>query len=158
MLVILNNFSSGPYNALGDKNCLEASRFPAPGWPKGYSTISNYLYFPLIAGWICGVSHFLRKDHLNSVVKFSSSKNISKMLLGREVKHKLYNDTLQFTAIAWYTRMWYIISSAATTTVCLEQKSENFQSRNVTLSMPSSSKNNCIWHNLLCCLLFCSQI
>ena len=43
----------------------------------------------------------------------------------------------------WYvsTRMWYMISSPATSTVCLEQKSDNFQSRNVTLSMPSSSKN-----------------
>ena len=39
------------------------------------------------------------------------------------------------------TRMWNMISSPATPTVCLEQKSENFQSRNVTLSMPSQSKN-----------------
>ena len=46
-----------------------------------------------------------------------------------------------------------MISSPATPTVCLEQKSENFQSRNVTLSMPSQSKNNCIWDNLQCCLL-----
>ena len=38
------------------------------------------------------------------------------------------------------TRMWNMISSPATPTVCLEQKSENFQSRNVTLSMPSKSK------------------
>ena len=38
------------------------------------------------------------------------------------------------------TRMWNMISSPATPTVCLEQKSENFQSRNVTLSMPSQSK------------------
>ena len=35
------------------------------------------------------------------------------------------------------TRMWNMISSPATPTVCLEQESENFQSRNVTLSMPS---------------------
>ena len=33
-----------------------------------------------------------------------------------------------------------MISSPATPTVCLEQKSEYFQSRNVTLSMPSPSK------------------
>ena len=38
------------------------------------------------------------------------------------------------------TRMWSMISSPATPTVCLEQKSVNFQSRNVTLSMPSPSK------------------
>ena len=38
------------------------------------------------------------------------------------------------------TRMWNMILSAATPTVCLQQKSENFQSRNVTLSMPSSSQ------------------
>ena len=38
------------------------------------------------------------------------------------------------------TRMWNMISSTATPTVCLEQKSENFQSRNVTLSMPSPSQ------------------
>ena len=38
------------------------------------------------------------------------------------------------------TRMWNMISSPATPTVCLEQKSDNFQSRNVTLSMPSQSK------------------
>ena len=37
------------------------------------------------------------------------------------------------------TRMWYMISPA-TPTVCLEHKSENFQSRNVTLSMLSSSQ------------------
>ena len=36
--------------------------------------------------------------------------------------------------------MWNLISSPATPTVCLEQKSENVQSRNVTLSMPSQSK------------------
>ena len=36
--------------------------------------------------------------------------------------------------------MWNMISSPATPTVYLEQKSENFQSRNVTLSMPSQSK------------------
>ena len=51
------------------------------------------------------------------------------------------------------TRMWNMISSPATPTVCLEQKSENFQSRNVTLSMPPQCKNNCIWDNLQCCLL-----
>ena len=38
------------------------------------------------------------------------------------------------------TRMWNMISSPATPIVCLEQKSENFQSRNVTSSMPSTSK------------------
>ena len=38
------------------------------------------------------------------------------------------------------TRMWNMISSPATPTMCLEQKSENFQSRNVTLSMPSQSQ------------------
>ena len=38
------------------------------------------------------------------------------------------------------TRMWNMISSPATPTVCLEQKSENFQSHNVTLSMPSQSQ------------------
>ena len=38
------------------------------------------------------------------------------------------------------TRMWNMISTPATPTVCLEQKSENFQSRNVTLSMPSPSQ------------------
>ena len=51
------------------------------------------------------------------------------------------------------TRMWNMISSPATPTVCLEQKSETFQSRNVTLSMPSQSKKKCIWDNLHCCLL-----
>ena len=54
----------------------------------------------------------------------------------------------------WVTRMWNMISSPATPTVCLEQKSENFQSRNVTLSMPPHGlENNCIWDNLQCCLL-----
>ena len=38
------------------------------------------------------------------------------------------------------TRMWNMISSPATPTVCLEHKPENVQSRNVTLSMPSQSK------------------
>ena len=38
------------------------------------------------------------------------------------------------------TRMWNMISSPATPTVCLEQKSENFQSRNVTLTMSSQSE------------------
>ena len=38
------------------------------------------------------------------------------------------------------TRMWYMISSPARPTVCLQQKSENFQSRKVTSSMPSSSQ------------------
>ena len=37
-------------------------------------------------------------------------------------------------------RMWNMISLPATPAVCLEQKSEYFQSRNVTLSMPSQSK------------------
>ena len=41
---------------------------------------------------------------------------------------------------AFGTRMWNMISSPATPTVCLEQKSENFQSRNVKLSMPSPSR------------------
>ena len=36
--------------------------------------------------------------------------------------------------IAFTTRMWNMISSPATPTVRLEQKSENFQSRNVTIS------------------------
>ena len=35
---------------------------------------------------------------------------------------------------------------------------KTFQSHNVTLSMPSSSQNNRIWHTLLCWLLICSQI
>ena len=39
--------------------------------------------------------------------------------------------------------MWNMILSPTTPTVCLEQKSENFQSRNVTLSMPSQSKQDC---------------
>ena len=38
------------------------------------------------------------------------------------------------------TRMWNMISSPATPTVCLEQKCENFQSRDVTFSMPSPSQ------------------
>ena len=38
------------------------------------------------------------------------------------------------------TRTWNMISSPATPTVCLEQKYENFQSRNVMLSMPSQSQ------------------
>ena len=38
------------------------------------------------------------------------------------------------------TRMWNMISSPATPTVCLEQKSENFQSLKMTLSMPSQSQ------------------
>ena len=50
-----------------------------------------------------------------------------------------------------------MISSPATPTVCLEQKSENFQRRNVTLSMLSPSQNNCIWDNLQSCLLFCKK-
>ena len=41
---------------------------------------------------------------------------------------------------AYSTRMWNMISSPATPTVCLEQKSDHFQSRNVTLSMPSQSQ------------------
>ena len=40
------------------------------------------------------------------------------------------------------TRMWNMIASPATPTVCLEQKYENFQSRNVTLSMSSSSQKH----------------
>ena len=43
------------------------------------------------------------------------------------------------TTLIW-TRMWNMISSSATPTVCLEQKSENFQSSNVTLSMPAQYK------------------
>ena len=38
------------------------------------------------------------------------------------------------------SRMWNMISSPATPAVCLEQKSENFQSRNVMLSMLSPSQ------------------
>ena len=38
------------------------------------------------------------------------------------------------------TRMWNMISSPATPTVCLDQKSSNLQSRNVTLSMSSPSQ------------------
>ena len=38
------------------------------------------------------------------------------------------------------TRMWNMISSPTTPTMCLEQKYENFQSRNVTFSMPSPSQ------------------
>ena len=38
------------------------------------------------------------------------------------------------------TRMWNMISSPASPTVCLKQKSESFQSLNVTLLMPSPSK------------------
>ena len=42
---------------------------------------------------------------------------------------------------AWLTtRMWNMISSPATPKVCIEQKSDKLQSRNVTLSMPSQSK------------------
>ena len=40
----------------------------------------------------------------------------------------------------YLTRMWNMISSPATPTVCLEQKYENFQSRDVTFSMPSPSQ------------------
>ena len=36
--------------------------------------------------------------------------------------------------------MWNMISPPATPTVCIGQKSENVQSRNVTLSMPSASQ------------------
>ena len=43
-------------------------------------------------------------------------------------------------SIALVTRMWNMISSLTTPTMCLEQKSDNFQSRNVTLSMPSQSQ------------------
>ena len=49
------------------------------------------------------------------------------------------------SVVLWYmkrytTRMWNMISLPATPTVCLEQKSENLQSRNVILSMPSPSQ------------------
>ena len=49
---------------------------------------------------------------------------------------------IQYESIVWVTRMWNMISSPAKPTMCLEQKSENFnfQSRNVTLSMPSQSQ------------------
>ena len=40
------------------------------------------------------------------------------------------------------TWMWNMISSPATPTLCLEQKSESFQSRNMILSM-ASPLNNC---------------
>ena len=51
-------------------------------------------------------------------------------------------------------KKWYV----AMPTVCLEIKSDNFQSRNMTSSMTSSSQNNCIWHDLLCPLWFCRCI
>ena len=38
------------------------------------------------------------------------------------------------------TRMWYMIWSPAMQTICLEQNSENFQSRAVTSSLTSSSQ------------------
>ena len=38
------------------------------------------------------------------------------------------------------TGMWNMISSPATPTVCLEQKYDNFKSRDVTFSMPSPSQ------------------
>ena len=53
------------------------------------------------------------------------------------------------------TRMWNMISSPATPTVCLEQKSENLQSRNVPLSMPSPSQQllYLIWFAMLLVIL-----
>ena len=53
----------------------------------------------------------------------------------------IIHNITETTTTPYQTRMWNMISSPATPTVCLEQKSENFQSRNVTLSMPSQSKN-----------------
>ena len=61
-----------------------------------------------------------------------------------EVKHENItseNSSLEIPVL-WQieTRMWNMISLPATPTVCLEQKSENFESRNITLSMPSQSQ------------------
>ena len=69
--------------------------------------------------------------------------------LGSDISIQLLKTSIRIT------RMWNMISSPATPTVCLEQKSENFQSRKVALSMPSQYQNNCIciWDNLHFCLL-----
>ena len=58
--------------------------------------------------------------------------------------------------LVWYTtnRMWNMIASPATPTVCLEQNSENFC--NVATwhyRCRHNLKNNCIWDDLQCCLL-----
>ena len=45
-----------------------------------------------------------------------------------------------YKAVATETKMWYLISSPTTPTVCVEQISGNFQSRNVTSTWSSSQK------------------
>ena len=61
------------------------------------------------------------------------------MLTGQ--KHIFFNSSMKYVIIrTWQTRIWNMISSPATPTVCLEQKSDNFHSRNVTLSTPSQSQ------------------
>ena len=58
----------------------------------------------------------------------------------------------------FFTRMWKMILSSATPTVCLEQKSENFKVTTWHYRCRHHLKNYCIWDNLQCCLLFCDQI
>ena len=55
------------------------------------------------------------------------------------------------------TRMWNMISSPATRTVCLEQKSGKSQSRNVTLLTPSPSKKKIVFE-MICYVAYYSAI
>ena len=55
--------------------------------------------------------------------------------------------------ISCQTRMWNMISSPATPTVCLEQKLRIFKVATWHYRCLHNLKNNCIWDNLQCCLL-----
>ena len=73
------------------------------------------------------------------IIQYMNSHDRDKTVVG----HSYFSNWNSYTvskASLYLTRMWNMITSPATPTVCLEQKSEKFQSRNVTLSMPSPSQ------------------
>ena len=91
--------------------------------------------------WKCFITLTLRKRPGVPITGNSTAYSITFSEL-QQRKYQLNKVLAIYEAIPFTnsTRMWNMISSPATPTVCLEQKSGNFQSRNVTLSMPSQCK------------------
>ena len=87
---------------------------------------------------------YLHPHELWHLITHTCSELISTWIMGCHYSHMLCCSGLPKPqlklATGRVTRLWNMISSPAMPTVCLEQKSENFQSRNVTLLVPSPSQ------------------
>ena len=93
---------------------LNANKTSAPlsRWIPTWSTTSSNNHFSFSLSHICCLYMKLIRFHLPIISDVNDEGTVK-------------------------TRMWNMISSAVMPTMCLEQKSENVQSRNLTLLMPS---------------------